>query len=365
MLYITYDDSPQCFGRAWWWFNVPKRVAPWIYFALFSALAIVSYVVRDYSSQGALAVLRISMGNVLFFSLMTLICLGVSREDDDHYYGLNFDRRVFHTGMWPYKLGIWALLVGTAFLYPENVFIVYQYIAWALAILFVVAQTVIFIDFVYGVNEYMLEKDSCVWNALLVAITALFIAVALGGLLALYYFFVPESSCSMNIAFITSTIGLFLVYSLLSISDIRPDYAGLLASSIVFALCAFYTWGALNSQPSSECTRDDGNVEDTSAAEKSLRILSFIVAMLSMMIGAVNTARSSESFSLNSDSLFFDSKNGAFYSIGFFYTIYVLASAYVPMILIGWDVGTTTSGNEEFTLGKSYAASWARMAASW
>ncbi|WPT14004.1 Serine incorporator 1 [Picochlorum sp. SENEW3] len=455
MLYITYDDSPQCFGRAWWWFNVPKRVAPWIYFALFSALAIVSYVVRDYSSQGALAVLRISMGNVLFFSLMTLICLGVSREDDDHYYGLNFDRRVFHTGMWPYKLGIWALLVGTAFLYPENVFIVYQYIAWALAILFVVAQTVIFIDFVYGVNEYMLEKDSCVWNALLVAITALFIAVALGGLLALYYFFVPESSCSMNIAFITSTIGLFLVYSLLSISDIRPDYAGLLASSIVFALCAFYTWGALNSamlvgaqskpwectplaskdwinskspdggpeaiklqrtettldlsqkaekgmlvggvpirfyttpwafgvcdyygppllkafcmllqedQPSSECTRDDGNEEDTSAAEKALRILSFIVAMISMMIGALNTARSSESFSLNSDSLFFDAKNGAFYSIGFFYTIYVLASAYVPMILIGWDVGTTTSGNEEFTLGKSYAAAWARMAASW
>lgn len=105
-------------------------------------------------------------------------------------------------------------------------------------------------------------------------------------------------------------------------------------------------------------------MEDTSAAEKALRILSFIVAMISMMIGAVNTARSSESFSLNSDSLFFDAKNGAFYSIGFFYTIYVLASAYVPMILIGWDVGTT-SGNEEFTLGKSYAAAWARMAASW
>lgn len=186
------------------------------------------------------------MGNVLFFVLMALVCLGVSREDDDHYYGLDFDRRVFHTGLWPCKIAVWALLVGTAFLYPENVFIVYQYIAWGLAILFVVAQTVIFIDVVYGVNEYMLEKDSCVWNALLVAITALFIAVALGGLLALYYFFVPEASCSMNIAFITSTIGLFLVYSLLSISDLRPEYAGLLASSIVFALCAFYTWGALN-----------------------------------------------------------------------------------------------------------------------
>ena len=119
------------------------------------------------------------------------------------------------------------------------------------------------------------------------------------------------------------------------------------------------------SQPSSNCTRDDGNVEDTSAAEKALKILSFIVAMISMMIGAVNTARSSESFSLNSDSLFVDAKNGAFYSIGFFYTIYVLASAYVPMILIGWDVGTTSDDSETFTLGKSYAAAWARMSASW
>lgn len=246
MLYLpsAYDDTPQIFGRSWWWFNVPKRIAPWIYFVLFALLAIVSYVVRDYSSQGALAVLRISMGNVLFFTLMALVCLGVSREDDDYHLG--FDRRAFHTGCWPYKVMLWALLVGTAFLYPEHVFTVYQYIAWAFAILFVVAQTVIFIDFVYGVNEYMLEKDSCVWNAVLVAITAIFIAVALGGLLALYYFFVPESSCSMNIAFITSTIGLFLVYSLLSISDIRPEYAGLLASSIVFALNAFYTWGALN-----------------------------------------------------------------------------------------------------------------------
>lgn len=236
-----YSHDRECYGRSWFLCNLPKSVAPWIYFVIFALLTITEYVVRDYSgTDGALSVLRISMGSVLFFFLMAILSLGVSVRDEDD------ELAVIHTGLWPYKVAVWALLVGTTFLYPENVFTVYQYIARVFGAIFLVIQTIIFIDTVFKVNEWVLDRDSSAWNAFLIVCTAILMSVSLGGLLALYYFYVPYGSCAMNIGFITSTVALGLGYSLISISPWRIQQAGLFTSSIVFALNAFYTWGALN-----------------------------------------------------------------------------------------------------------------------
>lgn len=225
---------------------MPGRVAPWLYFVLFTLVAIVEWVIRDYSgTNGALSVLRISMGTVLFFFLMTMLSLGLSPKDSTAFDDGD-GRMVLHIGMWPYKVTIWAVLVGTTFLYPEHVLEIYQYIARVLGALFMVAQTVIFIDTVFRMNDAILQQESWGWKAFLIMITILLLCVSIGGIITLFYFYVPDSSCSMNIGFISSTLGLGVVYCLISMSPWRVEHAGLFTSSMVFALNTFYTWSALN-----------------------------------------------------------------------------------------------------------------------
>ena len=220
---------------------MPHGLAPWLYFVLFTITAIVEWVIRDYTAEGAISVLRISMGTVLFFFMMMVLNLGVSPTDS---YDLLEGRIILHTGMWPYKIGIWSLLVGTAFFYPDHVLEVYQYIARVFGALFMVAQTLIFIDTVFRANDALLSRDSLRW--LLITITLVLMCASLGGIGALFYFYVPSTSCVLNIALISSTLGLGIIYCVLSVSNWRVEHAGLFTSSMVFALNTFYTWSAMN-----------------------------------------------------------------------------------------------------------------------
>lgn len=223
---------------------MPAGLAPWLYFALFTAVSIVEWVVRDYSgTNGVISVLRISMGSVLYFFLMMVLSIGVSPTDSRDIEG---GRIVLHTGMWPYKIGTWSILVGTAFLYPEHVLEIYQYVARVFGALFMVAQTVIFIDTVFRINDTVLGQESWRWKAFLIIITLCLLCISIGGIGALFYFYVPDSSCGMNIGFLTSTLGLGIMYCLISVSRWRVEHAGLFTSSMVFALNTFYTWSALN-----------------------------------------------------------------------------------------------------------------------
>ncbi len=220
---------------------MPIGLAPWLYFILFTITSIVEWVIRDYSTDGAISVLRISMGTVLFFFMMMILTLGVSPTSS---YDLLDGRIILHTGMWPYKVAIWAVLVGTAFFYPEQVLEVYQYIARVFGALFMVAQTLIFIDTVFRANDALLSRDSLRW--LLISLTLILLCASLGGIGALFYFYVPSSSCVLNISCISSTLGLGIVYSFLSVSNWRIEHAGLFTSSLVFALNTFYTWSAMS-----------------------------------------------------------------------------------------------------------------------
>lgn len=92
-----------------------------------------------------------------------------------------------------------------------------------------------------------------------------------------------------------------------------------------------------------------------------LKVLSFVIALVSMMIGTVNTARSSDAFSLEESYLDGD---GSLYRIDVFYLIYMLASGYTAMIFLGWDI-TETDAEQQLTLDKGIGSTWAKMGVSW
>ena len=351
--------------------RVPYALAGWIYFALFTIQTIVSWILRDYGGYsgcqssitesdedqalcGPLAVLRISMGSFLFFGLMVLVTIGVKVEDEDDW------RTVTHRGLWPYKIIIWGVLVGTTFLYPDAIFEnVYQHIAQALGVMFLVISMIIVLDCIYAINEFVLEKDSFAYSAFLVISTVLLIGISLGGCVLLYMFWVPSASCGLNIAFITSNIGLFLIYALLSMSSIRPENTGLFGSALTFAFTTFYTWNALNSEPDSGMT--EGCTPDGNPGGKALRIVAFIIAMATISLSALNSAKSWSSFSLDYGS----SEKGVLYRQDFFYFVYFTASGYMAMVLLGWDTVQTDQENDDFVLDKGMGSTWAKMSAAW
>lgn len=78
-------------------------------------------------------------------------------------------------------------------------------------------------------------------------------AIAIIG--AVYKFWAPHPSCGLNIFFITFTLVLALIFTLISVSPWRLEMAGLLTSGVVFLYCAWLVWSALASEPdSARCT---------------------------------------------------------------------------------------------------------------
>ncbi len=78
-------------------------------------------------------------------------------------------------------------------------------------------------------------------------------AIAIIG--AIYKFWAPHPSCGLNIFFITFTLVLALIFTLISVSPWRLETAGLLTSGVVFLYCAWICWSALASEPDdARCT---------------------------------------------------------------------------------------------------------------
>lgn len=85
----------------------------------------------------------------------------------------------------------------------------------------------------------------------------------------LYKFWAPHPSCGLNIFFITFTLVLALVFTLISVSPWRLETAGLLTSGVVFLYCAWVLWSALSSEPNSARCTFSGYEKATTAQKVS------------------------------------------------------------------------------------------------
>lgn len=63
------------------------------------------------------AVLRVSLGNFLFFGILALIMIGIKDQNDR--------RDSWHHGGWIAKLVIWALLIVLMFFLPNVIITIY------------------------------------------------------------------------------------------------------------------------------------------------------------------------------------------------------------------------------------------------
>jgi hypothetical protein len=248
---------------------------------------------------------------------------------------------------------------------PNGTFNVYQYIARVFSAFFILLQLVILLDSVYKLNEYLIEREQCAFT--LISLTLVLIAGTVVGMGFLYKYWAPNSGCSLNIFFITFTFILFIVYGAISVSPYRTESAGLMTSAAVFAYSMYYTWSALQSEP----TVDDAGlpaecVPAGSGGTGAIQIISFILVMLCLSLTTTNSGTSSSSFSLvetNTDSSSGGDDDALTYRPDFFYLTFMLASSYVGMVLTGWGLNQQEQG--EFGVDKGWGSVWAKVAASW
>ncbi|XP_039071140.1 serine incorporator 3-like isoform X1 [Hibiscus syriacus] len=368
--------------------GISKKSARLAYCGLFGLSLIVSWILREvgaplleklpwinssthpkawYQEQ---AVLRVSLGNFLFFVILALIMIGVKDQNDR--------RDSWHHGGWTAKMVIWILLVILMFFLPNVIITVYGTLSKFGAGLFLLVQVIILLDFTHTWNDAWVEKDEQKWYIalLVVSVCCYLSAFVFSGIL--FIWFNPSGhDCGLNVFFIVMTMVLAFSFGIIAL---HPAVNGsLLPASVISVYCAYVCYTGLSSEP-----RDyvcNGLHYKSSAVSTSTLILGMLTTVLSVIYSALRAGSSTTFLSppsspragtakplLEGD----DVEEGkekekekeappVSYSYSFFHLIFALASMYSAMLLSGW----TSSSESSDLIDVGWTSVWVRICTEW
>ncbi|XP_047336182.1 serine incorporator 3-like isoform X1 [Impatiens glandulifera] len=371
--------------------SISRRSARIAYCGLFGISLIVSWVLREYAAPileklpwivttashsaewyQTEAVLRVSLGNFLFFAILAVIMIGVKDQNDN--------RDLLHHGGWVAKVAIWVLFVVLMFFMPDGVITVYGVLSKFGAGLFLLVQVIILLDATHSWNDAWVAKDEQKWYMALLSVsgTCYIGAFTLSGLL--FFWFNPSGhQCGLNIFFIVITIILSFAFALIAL---HPQVNGsLLPASVMSVYCAYLCYTTLSCEPRGyECN----SLHDSAAASTSTLVLGLITTVFSVIYSAVRAGSSTTFLSApSSPTSTVGGKNpllgkdeemegggkkemveggGAVsYSYTFFHLIFALASMYSAMLLSGW---THPSANSDY-IDVGWTSVWVKACTQW
>lgn len=366
--------------------GVTRSSARLAYCALFGVSLIVSWVLREVASPllkhfswintsdnlskewfQTQAVLRVSLGNFLFFGLLALIMIGIKDQNDK--------RDSWHHGGWVAKLVIWVLLVALMFFLPNGVITIYGFLSKFGAGMFLLVQVLILLDATHSWNDSWVAKDEQKWYvALLVVSVVCYIATfAFSGIL--FMWFNPSGhDCGLNVFFIVMTMILAFAFAVIAL---HPKVNGsLLPASVISVYCAYVCYTGLSSEP-----RDyvcNGLHNKSKAVTTSTLVLGMLTTVLSVLYSALragssttfmsppSSPRSGEKKSLLASEELESGKGSTearpvSYSYTFFHLIFALASMYAGMLLSGW----TSSSESSELIDVGWTSLWVRICTEW
>ncbi|GJM87219.1 hypothetical protein PR202_ga03153 [Eleusine coracana subsp. coracana] len=278
------------------------------------------------------AVLRVSLGNFLFFTILAIIMAGIKDQKDP--------RDKIHHGGWMAKIFCWVVIVFLMFFVPNGVVSFYESISKFGSGLFLLVQVVLLLDFVHGWNENWVAKDEQFWYmALLVVSVVCYIATfSFSGLL--FHWFTPSGhDCGLNLFFIVFTLILVFAFAIVAL---HPKINGsLLPASVIALYCTYLCYSGLSSEPRDyECNGLHNHSKAVSTgADKPLL-----------------------PFSKADEEEKKDVPRPVTYSYSFFHLIFSLASMYSAMLLTGWSTSVGESGK---LVDVGWPSVWVRIATQW
>lgn len=371
--------------------GISKKSARLAYCGLFGLSLIVSWILREvgapllekfpwintsdsdthtkewYQIQ---AVLRVSLGNFLFFGILSLIMIGIKDQNDK--------RDSWHHGGWCAKMIIWAVLVVLMFFLPNVVISIYETISKFGAGLFLLVQVIILLDGVHTWNDAWVAKDEQKWYValLVISIGCYLAAFTFSGIL--FVWFNPSGhDCGLNVFFIVMTMILAFVFAVIALN---PSVNGsLLPASVISVYCAYVCYTALSSEP-----RDyvcNGLHNKSKAVTISTLVLGMLTTVLSVLYSALRAGSSTTFLSppsspksagkkplLEGEDMEEGRENKketearpVSYSYSFFHLIFALASMYSAMLLSGW----TSSSESSDLIDVGWTSVWVRICSEW
>ncbi|XP_021757069.1 serine incorporator 3-like [Chenopodium quinoa] len=366
--------------------GITKKSARIAYCGLFGSSLVISWVLREVASPllqkfpwinnadhtkewyQTSTVLRVSLGNFLFFVVLAIIMIGVKDQNDR--------RDSWHHGGWMGKMIIWFLVIVLMFFMPNVVVDIYGILSKFGAGLFLLVQVILLLDFTYTWNDAWVEKDEHKWYMALLAVSVgcYIAAFTLSGIL--FIWFNPSSQdCGLNVFFIVMTMILAFAFAVIAL---HPKVNGsLLPASVISVYCAYVCYTGLSSEP-----RDyicNGLHNKSKAVSTSTLVLGLITTVLSVLYSAVRAGSSKAFLSppsspragattplLTSDDPEAGDKKDSesrpvSYSYTFFHLIFALASMYSAMLLSGW----TSSSDSADLIDVGWASVWVKICTEW
>ena len=232
-------------------------------------------------------ILRICFGTFLFHLILGVLTIGANNFSDS--------RVLLHTGLWPVKILLWVVLHLVAFFIPSSTFMEYKWAVLVFAVLFLLLQIVVFIEWIFELNESWLSNDGednlkGPWHMLIIAIAI----IAYGGSITIsgfmyHWFSVDASGSSSNCALFTffTTFNIFLFLGLTLFSFVATSWmqaTGLLPSALVSAFLTFKVLMALYAQ--NQCNA----LYTVQTAQGSVYSSPDVVNAISIVIAALMTA---------------------------------------------------------------------------
>ncbi|CAH2037397.1 unnamed protein product [Thlaspi arvense] len=335
--------------------SISRRSARIAYCGLFALSLIVSWILREVAAPlmeklpwinhfhktpdrewfETDAVLRVSLGNFVFFSILSVMMIGVKTQKDPRDESMS-------------KFG---------------------------AGFFLLVQVVLLLDFVHGWNDTWVGYDEQFWYAalLVVSLVCYLATFVFSGLL--FHWFTPsEHDCGLNTFFIVMTLIFVFVFAVVVL---HPAVGGsILPASVISFYCMYLCYSGLASEPRDyEC---NGLHKHSKAVSTGTMTIGLLTTVLSVVYSAVRAGSSTTLLSppdspraekpllpldgKAEDKEEKEQKKPVTYSYAFFHIIFSLASMYSAMLLTGWSTSVGESGK---LVDVGWPSVWVRVVTSW
>ncbi|KXS20326.1 TMS membrane protein/tumor differentially expressed protein [Gonapodya prolifera JEL478] len=333
---------------------------------------------------GTLAVYRI-MFTLSMFHLILSACT----------YGATTSRGVqggIQNGYWGPKFIFLVFGCVGCFFIPNGFFEFWgKYIAIVGAVLFMLFQMFLLVDFAHSLTEMLLaqweDSDNQIWGFLLAVLTFGGLALALiMTILGFVYFGTPE--CHLNQVFLSVNLVAAFVLCLISISEAVREFnpsSGLAQASVVVVYATYLVCSAMSSEPTpapGSGTTSCNPLSSSDAAQTTTVVLGALLTFAVVSYSTTSSAMKGTVFG-GADEGYVgletnvedggdddddryptdDEKQGSVYSYSFYHFVFAIAAMYVAMLVTNWNTVTSNSGLT--TVGRSWASVWVRAATSW
>ncbi|CAM8911531.1 unnamed protein product [Rhodiola kirilowii] len=350
-------------------------MARYVYGVFFAGINLFGWAIRDYGHRvlkgikftgfheckdgkdclGAEGVLRVSLGGFIFYFIMYISTVGTKK--------LHGKRDTWHSGWWSMKIVLWMALTVICFLIPSIFLDIYGEIARVGAVIFLLVQLISIVSFIKWLNDLCLsDKYADRWHIYVVVVATGSYLVCLVGIIMMFLWYAPATTCLLNIFFIAWTL---VLLQLITSISIQPKInAGFLAPGLMGLYIVFNCWCAIRSEPQPQ--EDSCLRYSHSRRADWLTVISFVIAVLTIVIATFSTGIDSKSFQFKKKHAIHpqeeDRTNRVPYGYGFFHFVFATGAMYFAMLLVGWN---TRHPMPKWTIDVGWTSTWVRIVNEW